>query len=155
MRLLRLIDLRTAMLFAFLGPPVGLLAFMASAVAVDPSQWHDRTWVLIFVSVGLPVSYAFGFLPALTTGLVFGMFQRPLSSARRPQYACGLGLLCGGMISAVFDLGVRHYPELYAPASMACTGAAAGLVCGYITYRRWLRRSSPRQAVADKPKNII
>jgi len=150
MRLLRLIDLRTALRFALLGPPLGLLAFIAAALAVNPSQWHDRTWMLILVSVGLPVSYFFGFLPALTTGVVFGMFQQPLLSARRPLYACGLGLLCGGVISAAFEVTKRHYPELYAPVSMACTGAAAGLVCGYITYRQWIRRSSPHEDKVNK-----
>lgn len=151
MRLSRLIDLRTALQFALLGPPLGLFAFIAAAVAVNPSQWHDRTWMLILVSVGLPASYVFGLLPALTTGVVFGMFQQPLLSARRPLYACGLGLLCGGVISAAFEVAMRHHPELYAPVSMACVGAAAGLVCGYITYRRWTRRPSPHE---DKVKKL-
>jgi hypothetical protein len=117
--------LKALLLFALLGPPFGLVGLLvqnpSTVVAASTSD-------LLLI----PLSYVFGLVPALSTGLVAWSLRRRLGRWSG-AFLCGM---VGAFVAALFWLVLPHSQLQGAQVLQLgiLPGGFAGLVCGLIYY---------------------
>ncbi len=131
------------LVFVFVGPPVGALAFMLSIALIGMGLKVDLaglSWIGLFAMIyAVPLSYFIGIGPAAVGGLVVGIRQAFYGSIRWPvAMLIGLGIGIGVMIlsgkSMPPGLTDTEHPD-YLPV-MVITCFIATMVCWAIV-RTW------------------
>jgi hypothetical protein len=122
-----------ATLFGIVGPPVGSLAVSLPMVADEGSV------ALLAVAAMAAMSYFFGLVPAVLTGICAGFAHRlpavafvALSTALGAAFALGFAVL--------IDFGGESGHSLQYMALPGALGAAVAAICA-VPIGRWLRRA--------------
>jgi hypothetical protein len=129
-----------ALLFGVVGPPVGALCFFALALTEGPSSVAAEHLlfprVLVIGAFLVFGAYVLGAIPALATGLVFGL----LSHGRRWRFAMHamVGAGSGLLVTALYQLVVEGMQgAVAAPNAMLLgMGTIAGGACAALGHRR-------------------
>ena len=77
-------SLLTLLVFALLGPPVGAIVFLVTAVGIGMpvGDASGLGWVAVFAMIyAAPLSYVFGILPALAAGIAIAWRARATGRA--------------------------------------------------------------------------
>ncbi|MCO5132090.1 MAG: hypothetical protein M9932_16260 [Xanthobacteraceae bacterium] len=131
------------MVFVFIGPPVGALAFMLTVGLIGMGAKVDLiglSWIGLFALIyAAPLSYFIGAGPAAVGGLIFGVRQAFFGPVRWPVAALiGIGVGVGFLVisghSLPSMLADSEQPE-YIPV-MVITCLAATVACWAIV-RTW------------------
>ncbi|MDF2118124.1 hypothetical protein PY365_21350 [Roseiarcaceae bacterium H3SJ34-1] len=72
--------------FVLLGPPIGVIAYIAAMIVWDIGNFELRSLlgIPVILIVGMPLSYLFGALPALYAGVIVGLWPRVSGSCIIP-----------------------------------------------------------------------
>jgi len=118
--------------FVLLGPPVGVIAYIAAMIAWDMGNFEIKSLlgIPLILLVGMPLSYLFGALPALYAGVIVGAWQAFRGRLVWPA-AAAIGLGVGGVMGWFGQIEVDDFGPSPLPVAMA-TCCAATLVCWYI-----------------------
>jgi len=125
-------ELRTAVAFSLVGPPLGQLAMSIGFFIQNPSGIVD---VIFGAPVLLVLSYLVGFVPALLSGIFFGLVCRLLFRSNYPSYwICSL---LGAVVGFSFTLGwlltiTRSIANISDALLFCSIGAFAGCSCALI-----------------------
>ncbi len=123
----------TVIVFVGIGPPVGFLGsfyirFMLTEGVISLSA-RDVGYIIFFI----PVIYGLGYIPALGTGLLYGLLQLVVSPIITQSWLWR-AVLCGAIGTAVTGV----YCELSELNGdfILWAGLPAGVVCGIIDRNR-------------------
>lgn len=133
--------MKRALIFLFVGPTVGFLLAIGSAMAlgtaigVDVNPWEPVVLGVIFV-----YSYTAGVIPAALTGLVDWRLATRTTFARRILQTAGAGFVTSALIGLIL---LNHRLSGGAILIFAIYGAIAAALCS------WLSGRSPGLAEAQ------
>jgi uncharacterized membrane protein YqaE (UPF0057 family) len=137
--------IRTPVIFIAIGPPVGFGGFfIQSVVTAEVSSFTARDfWIAIALTL---YSYVFGAIPALCSGIAYGMVSLIIPRKILRNFLCRI--LLGGVLGAVST-------KIYCQVSGLNTvlvlwaGLPAGAVCALI-----LRPRPPAPSLKPVPENL-
>ena len=102
-----LVAIKTILVFALLGPPIGSLVICLGSAVINPlpSPLSLALGNLVFLMVtAIPFSYVIGIVPALLVGTLTAIGEN-ISQRFGFVHVVLLGLICGFIFAALFD---RH-----------------------------------------------
>lgn len=123
--------LLSSLLFAALGPPVGLWSSSFVRVILTDGIGVIGMQDLMLMVTWLPLAYYFGGIPAVSTGIVYGFLNLllPQKLSRMLLWRTMLGAVIGAVATRIFFTGYGMDIVLWA-------GLPAGGICGLLARNR-------------------
>jgi hypothetical protein len=127
--------IRTVLVFAVIGPPLGMLfSLLGAGAAIQP----------FLVLMAGAVSYGVGVTAALIAGIAYAALNQTYeTSTNGKQLGVGLGAALGaiagciGMLAQNLKMSLPVIPTSSGARQLLLLGILSGLVCGYVcAYRR-------------------
>jgi hypothetical protein len=141
---------KTLLVYALLGPPIGWVVYMLGWLVTDPRNWSSLETVGYLLGVlllGIPVAYFVGVIPALVAAFLTIAVARMWGRADVWRVA-GIGLLCGLGFAFVFARDFRGLEfgwQVFIGAVKVLTCLVPTLICWTI--------ARPRNAEVSQVRN--
>jgi hypothetical protein len=140
-------NLKAAGLFALVGPPFGALLWILASTRTAPYSrgFFENVWSYsLTMVIAIPLSWAFGLVPAVLTGLLSAVSWSQLhgSLATRKLVRTAIGTFWGYMATYGFKWLAFGLEDLPGPLPLEVIGAISGFACALLAPAAWVKTRS-------------
>ena len=142
MRLQTSFSWRVPLLFTTIGPPIGALIWLSTTQGASgyASFGQALADALIFLVVAIPMSWVFGLVPAVLTGLLLSVTSAfaPTALTRRKFVVVLLGAVLGYIATLAFKWLAFNMEDLSGSLPLEEIGALSAAACSVLVRTAWV-----------------